>query len=126
MKYIAYLYQLPQHLLALLLIHLLHPTYHKSPIPHYTHNQDFSLSLGQYILISELWYPATDDRYARLLAHEHGHSLQSLYLGPLYLILIGIPSLAMNLLSRKHILNPVNYYRRWPESWADKLGKVKR
>ena len=28
----------------------------------------------------------------RLLVHEYGHTIQSLILGPLYLVLIGIPS----------------------------------
>jgi hypothetical protein len=38
-------------------------------------------------------------------AHEFGHNLQSLVLGPLYLIVIGIPSVAG---------------AQWTETWADK------
>jgi hypothetical protein len=47
-------------------------------------------------------------------------------LGPLYLFIVGIPSVTMNMLTKAKILKRENYYKRWPETWADKLGKVKR
>ena len=46
-----------------------------------------------------------------ILRHEYGHYLQSLLLGPLYLLVIGIPSVLKN---------------RFVESWADKWGKADR
>lgn len=54
--------------------------------------------------------------------HEYGHSIQSLFFGWLYLLIIGIPSLYNNLISRinKKILD--SYYDRYPEKWADRLG----
>jgi hypothetical protein len=58
--------------------------------------------------------------------HELGHSRQSLLLGPLYLLAVGLPSLAMNLASRRSPRIAAGYYRRWPESWADRLGGVDR
>ena len=58
--------------------------------------------------------------------HEIGHSKQSLLLGPFYLLVVGILSLAMNLLTRAKVLRADRYYNRWPESWADKLGGVVR
>jgi hypothetical protein len=62
--------------------------------------------------------------------HEFGHSFQSRWLGPLYLPLVGIPSVA-------RVLYSVAYReltgRRWggyfdgyPENWADRLGGVQR
>ena len=62
--------------------------------------------------------------------HEYGHTLQSRWLGPLYLPLVGVPSVA-------RVLYAVAYReisgRRWggyfdgyPERWADALGGVER
>jgi len=79
------------------------------------------ISLGNFILLGE--YNLTEKTYK----HEFGHTIQSKILGPLYLIVVGLPSITMNIISiiiggkfRK------NYYKRWPESWADKLGGVVR
>ena len=47
------------------------------------------ISLGTYILMSTTSYK---DKRNRTKKHEYGHSRQSLYLGPLYLIIIGLPS----------------------------------
>lgn len=77
-----------------------------------------SVSLGQYILVDS-------DMLVnyRTIAHEHGHQIQSLYLGPLCLVVIGLPSAIGNLLHRKI---KFNYYKQPWEAWADKLGGVKR
>ncbi|MFP4637637.1 MAG: hypothetical protein ACLFM6_04265 [Spirochaetaceae bacterium] len=60
----------------------------------------------------------------RLLRHEYGHSRQSLLLGPLYLPLVGVPSLTFAALTRLGLLRRESYFRRYPESWADRLGGV--
>jgi len=62
----------------------------------------------------------------RAQLHEIGHSKQSTLLGPLYLVVIGLSSLIMNLLTRAGVLRADRYYKRWPESWADSLGGVER
>ena len=51
--------------------------------------------------------------------HEFGHSLQSLILGPLYLIIIGLPSslLAANITDAFN----KRYYWFYTEKWADSL-----
>ena len=54
--------------------------------------------------------------------HEDGHSVQSLILGLLYLPFVGIPSL-INYHSK---LSNSEYYKRYPENWADNLGGVSR
>ena len=67
--------------------------------------------------------------FERMSGHEYGHALQSLMLGPFYLVVIGIPSFLWNQLpyfetrrrARHH-----SYYDFFPERWADHLGKVKR
>lgn len=76
------------------------------------------LSLGGTVFI----------QYHRIMAptawdHEYGHTRQSLYLGPLYLLVIGIPSGLWALTCRK---KGDDYFNFWTEYWADKLGNVKR
>ena len=85
----------------------------------YTQSKNFGISLGKYIIIGERASLQT-------LHHEYGHCLQSEKLGPLYLIVIGIPSITMNCLTRMGILKHDRYYDRWPENWADRLGGVIR
>lgn len=132
---ILYMWQLPQHLLALAIIGIFRakPVHLANKIVYYQIPINMSFSLGKYIFISQKWYilpdgkhDIMDERFVRLLYHEYGHSKQSLYLGWLYLLVIGIPSMTMNLLSKYRVLNPDKYYERWPESWADSLGHVYR
>lgn len=53
-------------------------------------------------------------QYNLVRHHEYGHTRQSRYLGPFYLILIGIPSIISAMTS-------VHEFMPW-EKWADKLG----
>lgn len=84
------------------------------------------VSLGEYILLSER-YPDVETT----VKHEEGHTIQSYMLGPLYLIIVGLPSIVMNIISTISVryfsgkFND-NYYNRWPESWADKLSGITR
>jgi hypothetical protein len=69
--------------------------------------------------------------WENIVKHEYGHSRQSILLGPLYLLVVGVPSLTMNIISRFSLRFGTgkfayDYYRRWPESWADRLGEVQR
>ena len=85
------------------------------------------VSLGYFIF----WTPA-GNRFSHLIndcrMHEYGHSRQSALLGPLYLVVVGIPSLARVLygmrFKRKFGYQWPNYFNAFPESWADKLGGV--
>jgi hypothetical protein len=85
------------------------------------------VSLGWFIF----WTPA-GNRFAHLTndcrMHEYGHARQSAMLGPLYLIIVGIPSLSRVIYSRyyrrKYGQNWANYFNAFPENWADKLGGV--
>ena len=75
-----------------------------------------SVTLGQVIFLSPR---ATDST----VKHEWGHTRQSLILGPLYLIIIGIPSLLW-CATHKVIAPNKNYNWLYTESWADRLGGV--
>ena len=78
------------------------------------------LSLGRFRFV---WYNASEDT----MNHEYGHSRQSLYLGPLYLIVIGLPSLIWcGLHTYTALYRRVSYYSFYTEAWADRLGKVTR
>ena len=63
---------------------------------------------------------------ARLLVHEYGHTIQSLMLGPLYLIVIGIPSTLWGFLpnlNRKRKEEQISYFSFFTEKWANILGE---
>ena len=123
---IMYFWQLPQNILGLLLIIVLKLTnnikrkgiYNKKHIYYLSKPIFYGISLGNYIIIY--------NGYKKTLKHEYGHCKQSEYLGFLYLFVVGLPSITMNVLSTLKILKEKNYYERWPENWADKLGNVNR
>lgn len=75
-----------------------------------------SVSLGKYIIVSKYRNDLT-------IQHEYGHCKQSMYLGPLYLIIIGIPSIIW---ASVYLNTDKSYYWFYTEKWADKLGKVNR
>ncbi|MBQ9827232.1 MAG: hypothetical protein IJM62_00965 [Lachnospiraceae bacterium] len=61
----------------------------------------------------------------KIQTHEYGHCIQSLILGPLYLLVIGIPSVCwanVDALERRRRRNNVSYYSFYPERWANALG----
>lgn len=136
---LVYLWQLPQHLIGLLLILVLRAK--KVAFLHIWEGHWFweferkgqltrsisGCSLGKYIIL-----PAREN-FKEALLHEYGHSIQSRYLGPLYLLVVGIPSAIFNNLWDRlfHKKWPFEkrlqwYYSRWPEKQADELGGVQR
>lgn len=75
----------------------------------------YGCSLGYWVFLKS---PSNIDCH-----HEYGHQLQSLLLGPLYLLLIGLPSgitCAFNL----HGGNNYKYYILPWENWADSWGGI--
>ena len=131
---ILYLWQLPQHLLALVLWLTLKLS---GKIKRVDGNDfwdervvrienNFGVSLGNYIFLNVNCSNV-------VLQHERGHHKQSLMFGPIYLLAVGIPSAVFcklwddlfhkNWTDRKR---SQWYYNRYPEKWADKLGGVKR
>lgn len=126
---LLYIWQLPQNLLGLLLLLF----YQKDKLYYtlegrkfyYTYEMPSGISLGNYIILHK-------EEYGKSFLHEYGHSIQSRYLGPLYLLIIGLPSLLGNIYdrifhARWSYLDSYNWYYNQPwEKWADKLGGVKR
>lgn len=123
---LLYIWQLPQHIIGLciLLYHKIRKAYCKQfevdsvNIYRAKYVGNAGISLGNYIFIDI-------DRILtkNTVLHEHGHQMQSKYLGPFYLIIIGIPSAIGNIIDRIH---RIDYYKQPWEAWADKLGGVKR
>lgn len=58
----------------------------------------------------------------RLLRHETGHSKQSLYLGPLFHIVVSIPSICRFWVRRLGKKTQEWYLSGYPENWAEKCG----
>jgi len=115
-KLLLILWQLPQELLGLILFLYFCDSYNE---PFYFFNSNYiaSFTLGDFIFINNRQIsPVT-------LSHETGHKKQSHMLGPLYLLLIGLPSVIGNIL---HRFIKFNYYKQPWEAWADKLGDVER
>ncbi len=81
------------------------------------------VSLWPFIIV---WERSAAVNAEHVLDHEWGHCRQSLRLGPLYLVLVGIPSLVMNRLTYAGFLKAEGYYKRFPENQADRLGGVSR
>lgn len=77
------------------------------------------VTLGKYIFISQAYQDQGE-----VIKHECGHVKQSKILGPLYLIIIGIPSILHATLNgcigccEKH---KEGYYHFYTEKWANKL-----
>lgn len=79
--------------------------------------RDSGLSLGKFVFVPR--------GTGSLLKHEYGHTLQSLLLGPAYLLLIGAPSVAwfhLPLFRRMREKTGRSYYSAVFEKTADKLG----
>ena len=75
------------------------------------------LSMGMFIFV-----PCGSSR--DLVLHEYGHTLQSLFLGPLYLPVIVVPSLVwagLPRLERFRLRKGYSYYRFFTERWANRL-----
>ena len=86
------------------------------------------VSLGEFIIFAKEDCVNYDS-----LKHEYGHRVQSNYFGPLYLFIIGLPSILGNLWDRiahkkwSYKERIEWYYKKLPwERWADILGGVDR
>ena len=82
-----------------------------------------SVSLGMFIFVTK--HPG-DELKRRITVHEYGHTIQSLILGPMYLLVIGAPSLfwaGIPAFSRMRRRRHMSYYRFYPERWANHLGE---
>lgn len=94
-----------------------------------------SVSLGVFVFAAKETYfnekinreHSQKELTERLLVHEYGHTIQSLILGPLYLIVIGLPSLlwaGLPIFAKKRRDRGISYYSLYTEKWADSLGEA--
>ncbi len=130
MKILLILWQLPQSLVFWSMYVFLY--FRKEVLEYYwdenleiyvlTHSNSFltSCGLGLFMIIAD------NQNNTIMRLHEKGHCRQSLYLGWLYLLIVGLPSVILNLTARKNETVNKNYYNYFPENWADKLGGVER
>ncbi len=82
------------------------------------------LSLGLFIFVPD--DSSTRKHMPSLVrVHEYGHTIQSLILGPAYLLAVGLPSfLWANLpcFDKLRAKRGISYYTFYPEIWANRLG----
>lgn len=94
-----------------------------------------SVSLGLFVFVTEEfpYYERFADCMTRqqlaerLLVHEYGHTIQSLLLGPVYLLVIGIPSAIWGFwpaLSRRRKTQQISYFSFFTEKWANAWGEA--
>jgi len=78
------------------------------------------VSAGKFIFIGKNHFNE------RTIRHEYGHTIQTYIFGPLTLIVIALPSAIMFWISKFNKNFKKNYFKRFPENWADRLGGVGR
>ena len=77
-----------------------------------------AVTLGNYVFVG------LNSEYKKTVKHELGHTIQSKILGPLYLIVIGIPSITYCGLRRLFpSLRKKNYYNFYTEKTANYLSE---
>ena len=127
---------LPQTLLGFLLFILnikeKHFYYNGSIVTIWKNKSSMSLGLFVFITKEPYFYKKVKKRYTkeelsdRLLVHEYGHTIQSLMFGPLYLIVMGIPSTLWGFLpnlAKKRKTKQISYFSFFTEKWANILGE---
>lgn len=109
-----------------------HYFYHGAVITEWKGKSSVSLGLFVFVTKEPYFYEKLKDEYtmeklsARLLVHEYGHTIQSLILGPLYLIVIGLPSTLWGFLphlNEKRKKECISYFAFFTEKWANYLGE---
>ena len=131
-----YIWQLPQNLLGLCFVLFCKDRepvrVENGNLVYVSKRMNGGISLGKYSIISSLFFNSrtTKEQFhsSEVVRHEaFGHGTQSRILGPLYLIVIGLPSIIWAWLYGTVIPCTKNgYYRFYTESTADKLGGVIR
>ena len=130
---LLFLWELPQTVLGMLLYMILKNRRQIVGIEREAHRiyletPNTGVSLGLLVFWTpagnRFWYLKNDCRM-----HEFGHARQSAMLGPLYLFLIGIPSLSRVIYRWGYYRikgeSWKKYYYGYPENWADILGGVR-
>ena len=121
--FIEYIWQLPQNLLGMLYKDCISDDIitkvncDATDYECYLTRNGGGVTLGRYIFVNQNYKDLSN-----VILHEIGHTKQSRILGPLYLIIIGIPSISWAGLRRLiPALKKINYYYFYTENWANKL-----
>lgn len=121
MKYILFIWQILQNIVGLFYWLISQAKYQQTIDNVYvfeTDSKQGSVCLGSFVFVTK---HAKKKEYT--LKHELGHAKQSQYLGPLYLIAVGLPSVLWVFLRRQiPYFRKKDYYSVYPENWANKLG----
>lgn len=113
-------------------IHAKHYFYHGAVVTEWKSVSSVSLGLFVFVTSEPFFFDQLKNEYSaeelseRLLVHEYGHTIQSLILGPLYLIVIGIPSTLWGFLpslNNKRKTDGISYFSFFTEKWANVLGE---
>ncbi len=79
-------------------------------------------SAGAFIFLNaRLLKEGREKDHEWVLRHEYGHTLQGYLLGPLYVLMIGLSSGFLWLLSRFRPSFRAHYHSFFPENWANHL-----
>lgn len=134
---VLYIWQLPQNLLGLFLILFYRPDekirLDNGNLVYFSTKMPGGISLGMYSIVNKYYLIALGGnkeivKNLDVVKHEGlGHGTQSRYLGPLYLFVIGLPSIIWASIYGSLIPYTHNgYYVFFTERWADKLAGVIR
>lgn len=108
--------------------------YYKGTIITVWDKEDYCMGIGMFIFMNKQCPKDQDPKqslplqesFERMKVHEYGHTIQSIILGPLFLVVIGLPScIWANIprLKRYRKKNKISYYSFYPERWANYLGE---
>jgi uncharacterized protein YjaZ len=119
-------WQLPQNIAGLIAKKIFkatqYTTYKDTNV--YLYKLKQGVSLGNYIFLPQ---NIAQNKVQQYIKHEYGHTVQSKYLGWLYLLVIGLPSFIWaGCFAEYRKKTGKSYYSFYTESWADKLGEVER
>lgn len=79
-----------------------------------------AVTLGMFVFCDQACFYDEE-----VVKHENGHAIQNIILGPLFLFVIGIPSIVHAALHSK-VCKDANYYHFYTEQWASRLGGSSR
>ena len=139
---VLYIWQLPQNLLGLILLLIMKYdatlTLDNGNVVYFSRNMSGGISLGRYSIINSYYAGLkTGDKKIKskeelmeldVVKHEGiGHGTQSRWLGPLYLPVIGLPSIIWAWLYGSIIPYTRNGYYKFPtEASADRIAGINR
>lgn len=115
MKLLLWVWQLPQHLLGLILILLTRAKHTFDDPTIYIAYADWFRQMG--ICLGDIIIVGHNSWNLFTLKHEKMHQRQSHLLGPLYLFTVGIVSITRNIYGSLTNKSISWYYGSWPENW---------